>query len=355
MGCGVRVSSSSVENFLPHSAENFCMGTLQCFINFGYRKTLCLWGEYHDFLLKICCLTVPKNFVDEPFFVSQSFWYRKSLWIRGEGGVSRFFVRSFLSQSAEKFRRGTLQCVTNFGYRKILCFRELCHDFLLNFFLSHSAEKFRRGPVCVSENFGYRKTLCLWGEYHDFLWKICSLTVPKNFVDEPFFVSQSFWYRKSLWIRGEGGVSRFFVRSFLSQSAEKFRRGTLQCVTNFGYRKILCFRELCHDFLLNFFLSHSAEKFRRGPVCVSENFGYRKTLCLWGEYHDFLWKICSLTVPKNFVGEPFFVSQSFWCRKSLWIRGEGGVSRFFVRSFLSQSAEKFRRGTLLICVSENVR
>ena len=134
MGCGVGVSRSSVENFLPHSAENFCRGTLQCFINFGYRKTLCLWGEYHDFLLKICCLTVPKIFVGEPFCVSQNFWYRKNLWIRGEGGVSGFFVKSFLSHSAEKFRRGTLQCVTNFGYRKILCFREFCHDFLLNFF-----------------------------------------------------------------------------------------------------------------------------------------------------------------------------------------------------------------------------
>ena len=29
--------------------------------NFGSRKTLCLSGEYHDFLLKICCLTIPKK------------------------------------------------------------------------------------------------------------------------------------------------------------------------------------------------------------------------------------------------------------------------------------------------------
>ena len=38
--------------------------------NFGYQKTLCLRAEYHDFLKKICCLTVSKNFVGEPFSVS---------------------------------------------------------------------------------------------------------------------------------------------------------------------------------------------------------------------------------------------------------------------------------------------
>ena len=52
---------------------------------------------YHNFPLKNFCLTVPKNFVGEPFCVSQNFWYRKTLWIR-EGrreGVSRFSVKNF--------------------------------------------------------------------------------------------------------------------------------------------------------------------------------------------------------------------------------------------------------------------
>ena len=62
---------------------------------------------YHDFPSKLFCLTIPKNFVGEPFGVSENFWYRKSLWIRGGKGVSRFSVENFLSHSAEKFRRGT--------------------------------------------------------------------------------------------------------------------------------------------------------------------------------------------------------------------------------------------------------
>ena len=65
--------------------------------------------------------------------------------------------------------------------------------------------------------------------------------------------------------KGEG-VSKFSVENFLSHSAENFRRGgILQCFINFGYRKILCFRGLCHDFRFSveFFLSPSAEKFGR--------------------------------------------------------------------------------------------
>ena len=65
-----RVSRFSLENFSSDSAKKFRRGSLQCFINFGYRKILCLWVEYHDFLLKICRLTVPKNFVGEPLSVS---------------------------------------------------------------------------------------------------------------------------------------------------------------------------------------------------------------------------------------------------------------------------------------------
>ena len=37
----------------------------------------------------------------------------------------------------------------------------------------------------------------------------------------------------------KGGVSKISVEKFLSQSAEYFRRGTLECFISFGYRKIL--------------------------------------------------------------------------------------------------------------------
>ena len=62
--------------------------------------------EYHDFSVKIFCLTVPKNFVREHFGVSENFGYRQFLCIieLGGGGVSRFFVENFLSHSNKEFR-----------------------------------------------------------------------------------------------------------------------------------------------------------------------------------------------------------------------------------------------------------
>ena len=79
--------------------------------------------------------------------------------------------------------------------------------------------------------------------------------------------------KKFLEKRG-GGVSRFSVEKVLAHSAEKIRRLTPQCVTDFGYRKSLCFRRFCHDFPSEFFLSRSTEKSCRGTLlcCVSEKF-----------------------------------------------------------------------------------
>ena len=54
--------------------------------------------RYHDFQLKKFCLTVPKNFVQEPFCaVSENFRLRKSLLIRGGGGIKIFRRKFFVS------------------------------------------------------------------------------------------------------------------------------------------------------------------------------------------------------------------------------------------------------------------
>ena len=70
-----RVSRFSVEKFLSHSAEKFRRGTLLCFRKFLVPKNFRdkRGGGYHDFLSKFFCLTVPKNFVGEPFRASQNF------------------------------------------------------------------------------------------------------------------------------------------------------------------------------------------------------------------------------------------------------------------------------------------
>ena len=71
-----------------------------------------------------------------------------------------------------------------------------------------------------------------------------------------------------------------------------------------------------------------------------------------GECQDFPSKISGLTVPKNFAWQPFRVSLISGIEK---IYVSQGYVTIFCRNFLSHSAEKFRRGTLLCCVSENFR
>ena len=95
------VSRFAVEIFLSHSAEKFRTRTLQCFTNFGYRISLEKRGEYQGFPLKLFCLTVPQNFVPEPFNVSLYSDIEKFYAL--EGYVT-FFCRKFLSDSAEIFR-----------------------------------------------------------------------------------------------------------------------------------------------------------------------------------------------------------------------------------------------------------
>ena len=110
------ISRFSIENLLSHNTKKLRRGTFLYFTKF----------------------VVSKRLMDKT---------------GGGGVVSRFSVKIFFL-SAEEFRRGTLQLVTNFGHRKTLCFRELFHDFLSKFYLSHSAEKFRSGTLLirVSEN-----------------------------------------------------------------------------------------------------------------------------------------------------------------------------------------------------------
>ena len=106
--------------------------------------------EYQDFPSKIC-LTVPKNFVGEPFCaVFQKVYGSEKVYgfERGEE-VSRFSFESFLSDGAEKFRRRTLLC----------CFRS-----------------FPLRKIVMDKR----------GEYQGFPSKFFCLTVPKNSVGEPF-------------------------------------------------------------------------------------------------------------------------------------------------------------------------
>ena len=191
-----------------------------------------------------------------------------------------------------------------------------------------------------------------------FLSKIFLSHSAEKKVGETFYaVFQKTSGSKILWIR-KGGISRFSVEKFLFGSAEKFRRGTLQCVINFGYRKILCFRGLCNDFLSKNFCLTAPKHFEEELFCAVfqkvSGSKKQKSLCIRrrGKYQDFPLKVSCLKVPEHFVGQPFRVSLVSGIEK-LYV-SEGYVT-IFCRNVLSHSTETFRSGTLLCCVSGTFR
>ena len=210
---------------------------------------------YHYFPLKNFRLTVPKNFVEEPFFVSQNFWYRKNLWIRG-GGEYHEFPSKFLSHCTKIFHWRTLWC-----FRKILLSKSFMHRrgaawFCQNF-LSHRTEKTSPGNHSVFQKISDRAKYFMdkrGGGYHEFpskflshctkifhwrtLWCFRKIllsksfmhrrgaawfcqnflshrTETKSFVKEPFFFPEVFWYRKKF--MDKRGHITIFYRKFVSQ------------------------------------------------------------------------------------------------------------------------------------------
>ena len=54
-----------------------------------------LFKKVSRFSVEFFCLTVAKRFVEEPFCVSENFWYRKMLGIREGGGYHDFSSKLF--------------------------------------------------------------------------------------------------------------------------------------------------------------------------------------------------------------------------------------------------------------------
>ena len=104
------------------------------------------------------CLTVPKISVEETFFVSEVFWYRKKLGIR-EGEAITSFRQFFLSRSTEFSRRGTMLLSTKYRVTINLMPTSRFSGVSKESFLCHSTEKLRRTTfLCIHKVCGSEKT-----------------------------------------------------------------------------------------------------------------------------------------------------------------------------------------------------
>ena len=198
----------------------------------GIEKILSLRGSCHDFLSNFFCLTGPKNFVMEPFCVSENFWYRKSFMDRRRVGYHVFPSIVFASHTTKNFPRGTPVFQKCYGVEFFLDNRSIT---ILSFFCLTLPKNSVEELFCVSECFGYRKTFCLRGEYHDFVSKNCCRTVLEKIVGTFWCIGKLRVSKKLL----AKGVSRFSVENFCLTVPKKIRRRTFPCLTKFRYPKIL--------------------------------------------------------------------------------------------------------------------
>ena len=109
------------KNFLSHNTETFRRGTLLYCVSEKFRQRKSLWirrGEYHDFPSEFFCLTVPKNFVGDPFGVSL-IWGIENFYA-SEGYVT-IFRRKFFVSVPKHFVKGPF-CADfqrNYGSEKV--------------------------------------------------------------------------------------------------------------------------------------------------------------------------------------------------------------------------------------------
>ena len=90
---------------------------------------------YHDFPLKNFCLTVPKNFVEETFCVSENFWYQKMLGKR-EGGYHDFLSKLFCLTVPKNFVREPFSVSLIAGIEKFYASEGYVTIFRRKFFVS---------------------------------------------------------------------------------------------------------------------------------------------------------------------------------------------------------------------------
>ena len=94
--------------FFVSQCRKISWASLQCFRKFGVSKNFMHNRGYHNFPSKIFCLTVPKNFVGEPFSVSLISGIGKFYTSEGYVTIFNFLSKFFCPTVPKKFRGGIL-------------------------------------------------------------------------------------------------------------------------------------------------------------------------------------------------------------------------------------------------------
>ena len=151
------VSQSSVQIFFSHSTESFHRRTLLCFRKFRVSKNIMPMKRKSRFSIENLLSQSTESFRRGTFLCFRKFRVSKRLMDK-RGGVGReyhiYLPKIFCLTVPKKYRRGTLCCVTKFRCRKSSCLNGFCFVFLSKFFCLAVHKKFVEEPFCVSESYG---------------------------------------------------------------------------------------------------------------------------------------------------------------------------------------------------------
>ena len=160
------ISFFCADIFLSHRVQKFRRGTRQSF------RKLRLSKKFMDKRRRACitifcqslCLIVPRNFVWQPFSVSEKIGFRKNLGtIRG---FHYFLLIIFCPTVPKNFVGKLFDVSESFWFRSFLIREVRVYHDIFSKSLSHITENFYGEPFCVSEKTGYRKILCIRTAYH---------------------------------------------------------------------------------------------------------------------------------------------------------------------------------------------
>ena len=304
-------SRSSFEVFCHTERKNF-LGTTSKIQNVW---DLGNFFAYHGFR-SIFLSHSSEKLREDPSNVSESFKWQVSIKVMQKNGVSRLSVENFLSQSAEKFRWGTLRYIRKVRLSKNFMHRRVISLFSVEFFSRLLPIKLGWESLFVSESLGHRRLLCSVAGYRDSPLIFFDLTVLKNFVRNPNKLAGKFDYRIFLCMRTENHVlhSKCFVSQYAKNSWERLLRFKMFGILETSLHITVFPRFFCLTVAKNFVRNHLMF------LTVSE-VRYRENLCKRTEYHDFQSKIFCLRLPKIFFGEHFGISKKFGFRKISCLRG----------------------------------
>ena len=179
----------SIGIFQSHSAVKICRGTFQGFRKFLICKKLMSneggGRNFHNFTLEILVSQCRKTSCGKHLFQRKS-GTEKQIWISG-GGIT-FFRRKFFGSHRRKRSREPFNVSESFWYAKTLCVTRRegeTFTILHGKNLVSQCQKSSWGNPSVVPKIGVLKNFMHNRGLHKFLTKFLCGTLPKNFVGNP--------------------------------------------------------------------------------------------------------------------------------------------------------------------------